>query len=308
MSVRLLEGKQVRDQILAELRPRIAALPRPPGLAVVLVGNDPASEIYVRNKVKTCAELGIFSQNLTPPASITTAELLMLVGELNERLDIDGILVQSPLPKHIEEGRVLEAISPKKDVDGFHPINAGKLSINAKGLRPCTPSGVMEMLKRNNIDVTGKHAVVVGRSDIVGKPMALMLLHANATVTICHSKTRDLAAMCRQADILVGAIGRPAMLTSEFFKPGAVLIDIGINRLDKREDVVRIFRGDAKKLAAFDAGSRVVVGDFDPLDAVEFGGAFTPVPGGVGLLTIAMLMSNTVTAAEARQTGAVPCL
>ena len=298
---KLLEGKQVRDQILTELRPRIAALPRAPGLAVVLVGNDPASEIYVRNKVKTCRELGIFSENITPPATMTTEELLTLVRDLNQRPEIDGILVQSPLPKHMDEGRVLEEISPVKDVDGFHPVNAGKLSINAPGLRPCTPSGVMELLKRNGIDVAGKHAVVVGRSDIVGKPMAMMLLHANATVTICHSKTKELAAMCRQADILVGAIGRPAYLNRDFIKPGAVLIDIGINRLDKREDVIRIFRGDEKKLAAFDSGARVVVGDIDPLDAMEVGGAFTPVPGGVGLLTIAMLMSNTVLASEARQ-------
>ena len=299
--VKLLEGKQVRDQILAELRPRIALLPRAPGLAVVLVGNDPASEIYVRNKVKTCKELGIFSENITPPATITTEELLTLVRDLNQRPEIDGILVQSPLPKHMDEGRVLEEISPAKDVDGFHPVNAGKLSINAPGLRPCTPSGVMELLKHNGIDVTGKHAVVVGRSDIVGKPMAMMLLHANATVTICHSRTKELAAMCRQADILVGAIGRPAYLNRDFIKPGAVLIDIGINRLDRREDVIRIFRGYEKKLAAFDSGARVVVGDIDPLDAMEVGGAFTPVPGGVGLLTIAMLMSNTVLASEARQ-------
>ena len=296
---KLLEGQTVRDLILSELRPRIAALPRKPGLAVVLVGNDPASEIYVRNKVKTCHELGIHSEHITPPATITTGELLTIIGELNARPDIDGILVQSPLPNPLDEGRVLREISPGKDVDGFHPINAGLLSINAPGLRPCTPSGVMEILKRNSIETQGKHAVVVGRSDIVGKPMAMMLLHANATVTICHSKTHDLPAICRQADILVGAIGRPAYLTREHIKPGAVLIDIGINQLKTREEVARIFANDEKKLAAFDAGSRVVTGDFHPGDALEFGGAFTPVPGGVGLLTIAMLMSNTVAAAEA---------
>ena len=297
---KLLEGKYVRDQILAELKPRIAALARKPGLAVVLVGNDPASEIYVRNKVKTCQELGIYSEHLTPPATISTDELLALIGELNNRPDIDGILVQSPLPKPLDEARVLQEISPDKDVDGFHPINAGRLSINAPGLRPCTPSGVMEILKRNSIETSGKHAVVVGRSDIVGKPMAMMLLHANATVTICHSKTRDLAAICRQADILVGAIGQPGYLTREHIKPGAVLIDIGINQLKAREEVARLFANDPKKLAAFDSGSRVVVGDFHPGDAMELGSAFTPVPGGVGLLTIAMLMSNTVAAAEAR--------
>ena len=295
----LLEGKTVRDQILSELRPRIAALPRKPGLAVVLVGSDPASEIYVRNKVKTCHELGIHSEHITPPATITTDELLTLIRELNARPDIDGILVQSPLPKPLDEGRVLQEISPDKDVDGFHPINAGLLSINAPGLRPCTPSGVMEILKRNSIETEGKHAVVVGRSDIVGKPMAMMLLHANATVTICHSKTRDLPGICRQADILVGAIGRTAYLTREYIKPGAVLIDIGINQLKTREEVARIFANNDKKLAAFDAGSRIVTGDFHPGDAMELGAAFTPVPGGVGLLTIAMLMSNTVAAAEA---------
>ena len=199
--------------------------------------------------------------------------------------------------------RVLLEIAPEKDVDGFHPTNVGLLSINSPCLRPCTPSGVMETLQRAGIGVAGKHAVVVGRSDIVGKPMAMMLLHANATVTICHSKTVDLPAVCRQADILVGAIGKPAFLTREYIKPGSTLIDIGINQLGTRDQVQTIFRGDPKKLAAFDQGKRVIAGDFDPFDALELGSAFTPVPGGVGLLTIAMLMTNTVAAAERRRKG-----
>ena len=300
---KLLDGKLIRDQILNELRPRIAALPRPPGLAVVLVGADPASEVYVASKVRTCHELGIFSENIRPAADITTEQLLDIVRELNSRDEIDGILVQSPLPQHMDEKRVLLEIAPEKDVDGFHPTNVGLLSINTPSLRPCTPSGVMETLHRAGIAISGKHAVVVGRSDIVGKPMAMMLLHANATVTICHSKTADLPAMCRQADILVGAIGKPAFLTRAHIKPGATLIDVGINQLRTREQVQTIFRGDPKKLAAFDEGKRVIVGDFNPFDALELGSAYTPVPGGVGLLTIAMLMTNTVAAAERRSKG-----
>ena len=299
----LLDGKLIRDQILNELRPRIAALPRPPGLAVVLVGCDPASELYVASKVRTCQELGIYSENIRPAAGTTTAQLLDIVGELNARPEIDGILVQSPLPNPIDEKRVLMEVLPEKDVDGFHPINIGLLSISSPCLRPCTPLGVMETLRRVSIEVAGKHAVVVGRSDIVGKPMAMMLLHANATVTICHSKTIGLASICRQADILVGALGKPAFLTREHIKPGAVLIDIGINQLHTRDQVESIFQGNLKKLAAFDDGKRIIVGDFNPNDAMELGSVFTPVPGGVGLLTIAMLMTNTVEAAERRQKG-----
>lgn len=296
-----LDGKRIRDQILAELAPRIGLLPRKPGLAVVLVGNDPASEVYVGSKVKTCAELGIHSEKLTPGAGISTDELLEIVQGLNSRPDVDGILVQMPLPKQVDTQRVLDAISPEKDIDGFHPTNVGNLSIGRPGPRPCTPSGVMDLLRRYQIPVAGRHAVVVGRSDIVGKPMAMLLLHAHATVTICHSQTADLAAECRRADILVGAVGRPAMITREYMKPGAVLIDVGINRLNDRDAVVRIFGEASDKTAAFDKSGSVLVGDMHPYHAAEVSSAWTPVPGGVGPLTIAMLMVNTVEAAERRQ-------
>ncbi len=297
----ILDGKRVRDEILAELQPRIAKLRRKPGLAVVLVGNDPASEVYVSSKVKTCAELGMHSEEITRAASISTEELLAIVASLNARPEIDGILVQMPLPKHIDTQRVLDAIAPEKDVDGFHPTNVGNLSIGRPGPKPCTPSGVMELLRRYQIPVAGKHAVVVGRSDIVGKPMAMLLLHAHATVTICHSRTADLAAECQRADILVGAIGRPAMLNKAHMKPGAVLIDVGINRLDKRDEVVRLFGETGEKTAAFDKRGAVLVGDMHPYDAAEVSSFWTPVPGGVGPLTIAMLMVNTVESAERRQ-------
>ncbi|MBL8236603.1 MAG: bifunctional methylenetetrahydrofolate dehydrogenase/methenyltetrahydrofolate cyclohydrolase FolD [Bryobacterales bacterium] len=297
----ILDGKRVRDEILEELKPRIAQLTRKPGLAVVLVGNDPASEVYVGSKTKTCAELGMVSEKLTPPATISTEELLQIVADLNAKPEIDGILVQMPLPRHIDTQRVLDAIAPEKDVDGFHPTNVGNLSIGRPGPKPCTPSGVMELLKRHQISVAGKHAVVVGRSDIVGKPMAMLLLHAHATVTICHSRTADLAAECRRADILVGAIGRPAMLTRQHMKPGAVLIDVGINRLDNRDEVVKIFGETSEKTSAFDKRGSVLVGDMHPYDAAELSSSWTPVPGGVGPLTIAMLMVNTVEAAERRQ-------
>ena len=229
---RVLDGKRVRDAIMAESKPRVerlvAAAGRPPGLVVVLVGNDPGSEVYVRNKVKACAELGIYSEKITPPPTITTDELLALIDELNRRPEIDGILVQMPLPKQVDSRRVLMAIDPEKDVDGFHPTNVGNLVANLPAPRACTPAGVMKMLEYFDIPVTGRNAVVVGRSDIVGKPMSMLLLHQSATVTICHSKTKDLPAVCASADILVAAIGRPAMLTAEYIRPGATVIDVGI--------------------------------------------------------------------------------
>ena len=276
MSALILDGKRIRDQILGELKPRIARLQRPPGLAVVLVGHDPGSEVYVRNKIKACADLGIYSEKIAPPDTIATDELLGIVEGLNQRPEIDGILVQMPLPKQVDSRRVLVSIQPDKDVDGFHPVNVGNLVAGIPGPRACTPSGIMEMLKRYEIGVAGKHAVVVGRSDIVGKPMALLLLHANATVTICHSKTADLAAECRRADILIAAIGRANLLGRNHIQPGAVVIDVGMNRMP-----------DGKLL-----------GDVDQDAERELASAFTPVPGGVGPLTIAMLMSNTVDAAE----------
>ncbi len=299
----ILDGNRIRDQILKECEPRIAALKAArclPGLAVILAGDNPASEIYVRNKVKACQSLGIYSEKLTPPESVTTAELIETVEDLNKRPEIDGILVQLPLPKHVDAKRVLLAVSPDKDVDGFHPLNLGKLVTNSPGPRACTPSGIMELLKRYGIPISGKHAVVVGRSDIVGKPMALMLLHQHATVTICHSRTANLPAMCRLGDILVAAMGQPGFITADFIKPGATVIDVGTNRLSNRADVAALFRNSPEKLADFDRKGSVLVGDVNPLDEAERAGAYTPVPGGVGPLTIAMLMANTVEAAERR--------
>jgi methylenetetrahydrofolate dehydrogenase (NADP+)/methenyltetrahydrofolate cyclohydrolase len=299
----ILNGNRVRDEILAELKPRVeqlAAQGHPPGLAVVLAGHDPGSQIYVRNKVKACAGLGIHSETITPPDGVATAELLEIVRDLNARPDIDGILVQLPLPAGVDSKRILLEVSPEKDVDGFHPMNVGNLVAGLPGPRACTPAGILEMLRRYRIPILGSRAVVVGRSDIVGKPVAMLLLHQHATVTICHSRTRDLPAVCREADILVAAIGRPAMIAGEFLKPGVVVIDVGMNRLDSREDVARIFRGSPEKLAAFDAKGSLLVGDVDPLDVVEKAAAYSPVPGGVGPLTIAMLMVNTVDAAARR--------
>jgi len=288
MAARVLDGKPVRDQLLAEARVRAEKLPRRPGLAVVLVGHDPASEVYVRNKVKACEEAGIYSEKYTPAAETTTEELLALVETLNAKPEIDGILVQMPLPKQIDTARVLMAVSAEKDVDGFHPLNVGYLSTVRPGLRPCTPSGVMELLRRYEIPVAGKNAVVVGRSDIVGKPMAMLLLNANATVTVCHSKTANLPEVCSRADILVAAIGRPAMITAEFIGEGATVIDVGMNRTPEE-----LVASTGRK-----AGS--LIGDVHPVDVVERAGAYTPVPGGVGPLTIAMLMMNTIQAAERR--------
>jgi methylenetetrahydrofolate dehydrogenase (NADP+)/methenyltetrahydrofolate cyclohydrolase len=298
---RILDGNRVRDEIKNELRPRIAALAakgRRPGLAVVLVGHNPASEIYVRNKIKACQDLGIHSESITPPDSISTEELLAVVEELNARVEIDGILVQLPLPRQVDSKRILLAVSPAKDVDGFHPCNVGRLVAGLPGPRACTPAGIMELLKRSQIEIAGKRAVVVGRSDIVGKPIAILLLHDHATVTICHSRTPDLAAVCREGDILVAAIGRAAMITGDFIKPGATVIDVGTNRIESRDEVARLFRNSEDKLASFDKRGNLLVGDVHPLDVAEKASAYTPVPGGVGPLTIAMLMVNTVASAE----------
>jgi methylenetetrahydrofolate dehydrogenase (NADP+)/methenyltetrahydrofolate cyclohydrolase len=269
-------------------------------LAVVLVGHDPASEIYVRNKIKACENLGIYSESLRPSDSISTEELLATVDQLNARHDIDGILVQLPLPRQVDSKRILLAVAPAKDVDGFHPCNIGSLVAALPGPRACTPAGIIQMLHRYGIPIAGKRAVVVGRSDIVGKPVALLLLHQHATVTICHSKTPDLAAVCREADILVAALGKPATITGEFIKPGAVVIDVGTTRVDDRERAARIFRNSPEKLASFDKRGGLTVGDVDPVDVVEKASAYTPVPGGVGPLTVAMLMANTVASAERR--------
>ena len=301
----ILDGAPVRDAIYSECRPRIAVLRRPPGLAVVLVGHDPASQIYVRKKVQASQELGIHSETLTPPDSISTEDLLAVVGELNRRPEIDGILVQMPLPPQVDSKRILLAVSPEKDVDGFHPCNVGNLVTGRPGPKSCTPAGIIRLLHHYQIPIAGRHAVVVGRSDIVGKPMAMLLLHENATVTICHSKTQDLAGICRQGDILVAALGRAAALTADFIKPGATVIDVGTNRIADRAEAARIFRNSKEKLEAFDRRGNLLVGDVNPLDVAEVASAYTPVPGGVGLLTVAMLMMNTVDSAERRLSGGV---
>ena len=298
----ILDGNLVREEIKAECRPRvekiIARAGRPPGLAVVLVGNNPASQVYVSSKTKTAADLGMLSETITPPASISTEELLGIIETLNARPEIDGILVQLPLPPQIDSQRTLLAVAPEKDVDGFHPYNVGLLATGRPGPRPCTPAGVIELLKRHKLPIAGQNAVVVGRSDIVGKPAAFLLLQENATVTICHSKTRDLPGVCRTADILVAAIGRPAMVTADYIKPGAVVIDVGINKIESRAEGERIF--DPKRLADFDRRGSLLVGDVHPGDMARLASAYTPVPGGVGPLTIAMLMRNTIESAERR--------
>ncbi len=299
----ILVGASIAAAIKQEVAEEVKALAARgvrPGLAAVLVGHVPASEIYVRSKVQACAELGLYSDLITPPDTVTTAEMHALVAQLNARDDIDGILIQLPLPPHVDAKSLLDAVDPAKDVDGFHPVNAGRLLAGRPALAPCTPAGVIEILKRSEIPIAGQHAVVVGRSDIVGKPVAMLLLHQNATVTICHSKTRDLPAITRQADILVAAIGRAGFITPEMIKPGATLIDVGMNRLNTREEFDRFFKGNAKREAAFAKRGSVVIGDIDP-KAFEISGAYTPVPGGVGPLTIAMLMANTVRAAKMRR-------
>jgi methylenetetrahydrofolate dehydrogenase (NADP+)/methenyltetrahydrofolate cyclohydrolase len=300
---RILDGvaiaAAIKQEVAEEVR-GLAARGIRPGLAAVLVGNVAASEIYVRSKVQSCAELGICSDLITPPASVTTEEMLELVAKLNARDEIDGILIQLPLPSQVDTKALLDAVSPDKDVDGFHPVNAGRLQAGRPALAPCTPAGVIEILKRSGIGIAGQHAVVVGRSDIVGKPAAMLLLHQNATVTICHSKTRDLGAITRQADILVAAIGRAGFITPEMVKPGSTLIDVGINRITERGEFERFFAGNAKREAAFAKNGSVIVGDIDP-KAFGLAGAYTPVPGGVGKLTIAMLMANTVRAAQMRR-------
>ncbi|MBI4480481.1 MAG: bifunctional methylenetetrahydrofolate dehydrogenase/methenyltetrahydrofolate cyclohydrolase FolD [Acidobacteria bacterium] len=308
MPARLLNGNEIRDQIKAEVArdlEQLRAAGIRPGLAVILVGNDPASEIYTRNKAKTCNDLGMFSERIELPSSITTGELLARVNDLNRRDEVDGILVQLPLPKQVDSKKVLMAVDPQKDVDGFHPVNVGNLVTGRPGLVPCTPAGIIEILTRSQIPIEGQRAVIIGRSDIVGKPVALLLMHRNATITVCHSKTRDLPGVCREADILVAALGKPGMVTAEFVKPGATVIDVGISQLTRREDVERFFPGNEKKLKEFEAKGSTLIGDVDPSTVIPVAGALTPVPGGVGPLTIAMLMVNTVRAARLRRASAL---
>ncbi len=289
----ILDGAPVRARILDGLKHRIARLGRPPGLAVVLVGHDPASSQYVRNKIKTCAELGFYSEKLTPPATSTTADLLKIIDGLNRRHDIDAILVQMPLPAHVDTRMVLEAVAPDKDADGFHPINVGHLVAGRPAPRSCTPAGILELLKYYRVPIDGRKAVVVGRSDIVGKPMTLMLLAENATVTICHSRTSNLAEECRRADILVAAVGKPALVTAEFIAPGATVIDVGTSRITDAAEAERLGKSEQ-----FERQGSAWVGDVHPLDVRRVAAAYSPVPGGVGPLTIAMLMANTVDLAE----------
>ena len=300
---RILDGVAIAAAIKQEVAEEVRALAAQgvrPGLAAVLVGNVPASEIYVRSKVQTCADLGLYSELITPAATVSTEEMLALVAGLNARDEIDGILIQLPLPAQVDTKALLDAVAPTKDVDGFHPINAGRLQAGRPALAPCTPAGIIEILKRSEIPISGRHAVVVGRSDIVGKPAAMLLLNQNATVTICHSKTRDLGAITRQADILVSAIGRAGFITPEMVQPGATIIDVGINRITERSEFDLFFAGDPKREATFARRGSTLVGDVHP-KAFELAGAYTPVPGGVGPLTIAMLMANTVRAAKMRR-------
>ena len=300
----VLDGKATADRLLEEVRLGVEARGakglRPPCLAVVLVGDDPASQVYVRGKVKACAQTGVVSQEHFPPASITQADLEGLIDRLNGDDGVDGILVQLPLPRHLDPKAALHRISPAKDVDGFHPLNQGLLFEGLPGLRPCTPSAVMRMLEIYGIELKGARAVVLGRSEIVGKPMALMLLEKHATVTIAHSRTKDLPAVCREADLLVAAIGKPGMVEGAWIKPGATVVDVGINRVEDPALAERIFAAEPRKLEQLQAKGSVLCGDVRTGEAMAVAGAVTPVPGGVGPLTIAGLLLNTLQACEAR--------
>ena len=309
MSARILDGVAVANQIRQELHDRVVAFTasegRPPGLGIVLVGEDPSSEIYVRNKLKSAGESGLRAELFRLPATAALDDVLAVVADLNTRPDCDGILVQSPLPAALgptAEQVVFDAVDPRKDVDGFHPENVGRLVQKRPSLVACTPLGIMEILGRSGIPLDGARAVVIGRSDIVGKPISLLLMHRNATVTICHSRTRDLPGVCASADLLIAAIGRPAFVTPDFVRPGATVVDVGINRVEDAALVGRLFPEGSRRRADFERRGSILVGDVHPgVEAVA--GAMTPVPGGVGPLTIAMLLSNTLKAAEARCSG-----
>ncbi len=315
MTARILNGNAIRDEIYIDLRQEIARLRAAgiiPGLAAILVGENPASKVYVTSKIAACETLGLNSFLITPPHTISTAELQAIVRDLNRRNEIDAILVQLPLPKQVDAKEILDTVDPAKDVDGFHPLNVGKLVAGRPNLVACTPLGVMEILRRSNISIEGANTAIIGRSDIVGKPLALLLMHANATVTICHSKTRDLPGTARRADIVVAAMGRPAMITPDYIRSGATVIDVGTNRITDPAEAERIFAKYPERLAKFREKGATLVGDVHP-DVAEVAGALTPSPGGVGPLTIAMLMSNTVRAAGLRRatqpattTAAVP--
>ena len=306
MAARILDGTSVAQAIRAETRPRVEAFTRragrPPGLGLVLVGHDPASELYVTSKLKSAGETGLRADIERLPAAASLDELLGVVDRLNRSEAHDGILVQSPLPAAMgpdAERRVFDALAPAKDVDGFHPVNVGRLVQNRRALVACTPSGIIELLERSQIPIAGARAVVIGRSDIVGKPMALLLLHRHATVTVCHSRTKDLPRVAREADILVAALGRPAFVTRDFVKPGATVIDVGTTRVQDRDLVESLFAAGSRRREAFERRGALVLGDVHP-GVEEVAGALTPVPGGVGPLTIAMLLKNTLAAAEQR--------
>ena len=303
MTARILDGQKIRDQIFAELKDEVRVLTSAgiqPGLAAVLVGENPASQLYVKSKIAACEQLGLASGLLTPPATVATRELLAVVDDLNHDNNVDGILVQLPLPPQVDTKRILESVHPAKDVDGFHPVNLGRLVSGRPGLVACTPAGCMEILRRSEIPIEGTNAVVLGRSDIVGKPMALLLVHANSTVTICHSKTRDLPEIVRRADIVVAAMGKAGFVQADWLKPGATVIDVGTNTIKDSAGAERLLRNFPARLEKFRAKGSVLVGDVHP-DAVNVAGAITPVPGGVGPMTITMLMSNTVKAARLRR-------
>ncbi len=308
MPARVLNGNAIRDEIYTELASEIFTLASAgirPGLAAVLVGDSPASKIYVKSKIAACEKLGLASIHVPPPATTTNSDLLAIVEGLNLRDDVDGILIQLPLPPQIDAKKILEAVDPAKDVDGFHPLNVGRLVAGRPTLVACTPAGVMELLRRSSVPLEGANAVVLGRSDIVGKPMALLLMHANATVTVCHSKTRDLPETVRRADIVVAAMGRAAMVTPDYIRPGATVIDVGINRVTDPLQAEKFFANFPARLAEFRAKGTALVGDVHP-DVAHIAGALTPVPGGVGPLTVAMLMSNTVKAARMRRGIRIP--
>ena len=305
MKTRILSGTKVAEAMNAELTlelERLGKMDLIPGLATVLVGDDPASQLYVRNKIRACETLGMHSESIQLTVDTTTGELLKVINRMNQANEIDGILVQSPLPDHINKDLILSAVLPEKDVDGFHPQNVGNLCSGNIGLAPCTPMGIMELLKREAIPVKGMEAVVVGRSELVGKPLALLLLHNHATVTLCHSRTCDLPSVCRRADILVAAVGRPALLDRDYFKEGVVIIDVGINRIDDLEKASDLLSKRPEQLLKAQQKGYALVGDVHPHDPLGIASAVTPVPGGVGPLTIAQLMKNTVMACKMRKT------
>jgi methylenetetrahydrofolate dehydrogenase (NADP+)/methenyltetrahydrofolate cyclohydrolase len=304
MTAQLIDGLSIANQIYSELSGAIEGLKKSghtPGLAAVLVGDNPGSKIYVNRKVATCAKIGIVSRKIELPETTRTTEVLEAVDALNADHAVDGILVQLPLPPQINAEEVLLRIAPDKDVDGLHPLSLGALMMGTHKWASCTPSGVMEMLRRSGVEVQGRRAVVMGRSNLVGRPLAILLMHANATVTICHSRTRDLPDVCREADILVAAMGRPLMVTADYVKSGAVVIDVGITKLMDRARIYRVFQDVPARLKEFEEKKSLIVGDVDPVSVSAVAGKLSPVPGGVGPLTIAMLIHNTVHAAQARR-------